>query len=182
MKKILMLFVILGCTVQYGNLFGNDIWKDLQNMDQLHGTWEGFLIIDIPQNKEQYLPESSLELALSLEYSRGSQNINLNMRINLGKLLFDWANIPEVQMLGFSADMLWDIIVMGFEAIDGFTVSGKYYVDFSMSEDVSAFNTADSVNQIQINEQGNRIKFIFDDAVSFDLGDIGFNEIILQKK
>jgi len=185
MKKHVFIAILFVCyAVQNGVADNNTIWKNAESINDFAGKWEGNNIIAIPQNTANAIPESSIEVGIFFEYIKGSDKVNAGMEVNLDSFLTDWSNVPEIKGSGFSKDNLWETLinVLGIMLDDKFSIGGKYYFNYDLSEKADVFFFNNTGGDILINETGNQIKMVFYETVSFGLGDEGFTEMILSKK
>ena len=191
MKKIfipviLCVLFFAGCATQ-NTMTGNaaaapERWRDIKASDNVYGKWEGYNVSYIPKNAEAYMPESSLEVGISFEYLRDAIEVICTMKIDMNKFITDWQSLPEIKETGLSKDDLWELLSDEFAGLEGFTIGGKYFVNYDLSDESDSFFDGDSAGKFQINENGDKIKMIFFDSLSFGLGDEGFNEIILSRR
>ena len=178
---IICILAFIGCASQEGK---GEVatWQDIKSLDQLVGKWEGSVNMQIPYDEENFMPESSIEISISIEYTEGSQEIIGEMKIDFDKLLTDWvalgleAGTPEEEI---SKDILWVALTEEFAESDDFDIGGKYFLTGDLSGDADEALSDDDV-KFQI--MGNQIKVIFSETLSFGMGDEGFKEIILYKR
>ena len=172
----------IGCSTQNNQIKRNELWYDIGSIDNLIGKWEGYRSVDIPKNEENLIPKTSIEISISLEYIKGSKEVNVSMKIDLNRFLNDWLNIEEIKETGITKNELWEILFQEFEKIEGYTIGGRYYINYDLSDNAETFLSNNSDGEFKINDTCDKIKLIFYKAMSFGLGDSGFNEMILQKK
>ena len=186
MKKSIYVFIFfILYAAQISAADNNTIWKKAESINDFAGKWEGYNIVAIPRNTANAIPESSIEVGIFFEYMEGSDNVNADMKVNLDKFMTDWSNVPEIKWSGFSKDNLWEVIINEFEdnnIDDKFSISGKYYLNYDLSEKADVFFFDNTDGDILLNETGNQVKMVFNKPMSFGLGDEGFTEIILDKK
>jgi len=183
MKKITFL-VLSGFLffLGFSQAAANENWRDISSINELIGKWEGNRVVEIPRDTEMFIPKSAIEINVTIEYVRGSKEVNGSMRLDMNRFLTDWLNIGEIKMLGFTKDFLWELFVDALTALDDFTIGDNYTVFYDLSSDADDFFQNNSDGDIQINGNGNRIRLLFFDTVSFGLGDEGFNEIVLDRR
>ena len=183
MKKSIFL-VLFGVIFLFGfsQAAANENWRDLSSINDIIGKWDGYKILEIPQNYDMYLPKTSIEVSVTFEYILGSKDVIGNMKIDMNRFLTDWSNIPEMLFIGFTKDLLWELLLSEIGDFTEFTVGGKYFFNFDLSSDVHRFFETDIYGKIQINGNGTKLRILFLDEVSFGLGDDGFNEIVLDKR
>jgi hypothetical protein len=156
-------------------------WGNVKSINNFIGKWEGNIIQDIPRNNKDFIPNSSIETSVFLEYVQDSEVVNAYLKIDMEKFITDWSRVPQVKQAGFTKEKLWRSLVNEFKK-DKFTIGENYSLILDLSEKANTFLSDSSVGQFQINETGNKIKLIFDEIVTFGLGDSGFNEIVMNKK
>ena len=180
---ILGILIFIGCSTQKNTTIRNEeLWHDISSIDQFVGKWEGKLNVPISKNDEIFMPESLIEVSITIEYTKGLQELMYNMKIDMNKLLTDCMDLDSIKEAGLTKDNLWELIIEGLENEDGFTIGGKYFANYDLSFDAEALFSDDSGSKFQINNNSDMIKLIFFEAISFGLGDEGFNEIVLNKK
>jgi hypothetical protein len=135
------------------------------------------------------IPKSSMEIITIFEYSINTKTQDADfkffMRIDIGKFLDDFLKFPELKILGISKDYIWDIFAMAFSSMDELSgynvVVKKYYFEFSLNGKNDELVNDSSQGQILLNSNKNKMKWLFNSDISFDLGDDGFRELILYK-
>lgn len=181
-KNIFIAILFICCAAQNGTADDITVWKKTESIDDFIGKWEGYINIAIPRNTANAIPESSIEVGIYFEYIKGSDEVNASMHLNLNKFLTDWSNVPEIKERGFTKDKLWAYFIDVLEnADDRFSVGGKYYLYYDISEKADEFFFSDG-GEMLVSETKNQVKLVFYEPVSFGLGDEGFTEIILNKE
>ena len=180
MKKYILI-VLIAVLFVFGAA-ADENWRDLSSSSDIVGKWDGYKVLEIPKNEEMYLPKTSIEISVTFEYIMGSEEVIGNMKIDMNRFMTDWAVIPEIMFLGFTKDLLWDLMQEELGGLDGFTIGGRYFFNYDLSGSLEDFLKADAYGKVQINENGNKIRILFFDDVSFGLGDDGFDEIVLDKR
>ena len=180
MKKVFFLFVLivtLNCAMNAQN---ENNWMQIVSVSELIGSWTGSQNIAIPQNEATGIPNSFLTFSLHIEYALASKEIVFEMMIDMNKFLDDWIKVPSVKDLGINKDLLWGLLtgVLG-GMLDGEAVfDNTYKMFYSLYPEPESFVSSDN---LYINGNKNMIKLIFNDPVSFGLGDEGLTEILLTK-
>jgi hypothetical protein len=185
LKSIFIFFVglfLIGCATQNNQLDEAEVWNEVESIDDFIGKWEGYAVSHIPSNADKGLPESSLEMSISFEYIEGSKEVNGAIKVDMNRFLTDWVNMAGIKEAGFTKDILWKLLSEQFEKMEGIIISGRYYILNDISDSVDTFFENDSVGKFQINKSKNKAKLIYYEALSFGLGDAGFNEIIFNKR
>ena len=178
------ILVFLGCASQKSEV---KAWQDISSLDQLVGKWEGSTYLNVPKNEEDFMPETSVEVNISVEYIKGSQDFVLSMKMDFDRLLNDMIKMgleAGASEEDLSKDILWEEMVKNFEEEDDdeASSSGQYYFSYVISEDAETI-LYDEDGKFQINENGSQIKILFlGETLTLGLGDEGFSEIILNKK
>jgi hypothetical protein len=183
-KTVLNIIVIslvasffIGCATQ-GNRA--EVWRDTETPNDFIGKWEGSVVQIIPKNDDNFMPETTIEITISLEYLQDAERVNGNMKVDFVRFLTDWSDVGVIKSSGMTKESLWEILTGEFGKNEEITVGGEYFITQDLSGDVDAMFSDGS--KLQINGAGNRLKLIFPEAVSFGLGDSGFSEVILNKK
>jgi hypothetical protein len=171
-------FFFFGCATQSNRA---DVWRDAESLDDFVGKWEGSLVLSIPENAVNSIPETSLGVTISFEYIKGAARVNGSMKMDLAQFLTDWSNMPAIKSAGLLKDALWVVLEGEFQKNPDFTVGGEYFLMQDLSGDADSF-FSDESGKIQVNASKNKVKLIFYEALSFGMGDTGFSEIILNKK
>jgi hypothetical protein len=176
----LFAFCFFGCATQ-GNKAGAEVWRDVKSPNDIVGKWEGSIVQEIPENPDNFMPETSIEISISFEYIQGANMVNGIMKVDLAQFLTDWSNMGILKASGLTMDSLWEVLLGEFAKTDEIDVGGDYFVTKDLSDRPETF-FADDAGKLQINGSGNKMKLVFYEAVSFGLGDAGFSEILLDKK
>jgi hypothetical protein len=172
----LVAFCFIGCATQSNNT-AIEVWRDVESGNDVVGKWEGSIIIDIPQNDEVFMPETSVEVTIFMEYIRDADIVNSYMKMDFARLLTDWSNMQTVKLAGLTKEDLWEAMVEGLES-EGVNIGGEYFVKQDLSDNVDTF-FSDEAGKLQINTSGNKLKLVFYEAVTMGLGDSGFTEITM---
>ena len=185
--SILGIFIFIGCSTQNNKTSSNEslqgkLWYEINSLDQLIGKWEGIRNVRIPKNEENFMPDSEIDVRMSIEYVKDAEKLIFSMEIDMNRFLTDCMDMDSIKEAGFSKDYLWESIIATFEKMDDFSVGGKYFVNYNIFFDAEEILLKDSDEDFVINADGNTIRMTFSEAVSFGLGDEGFTEIILNKK
>jgi hypothetical protein len=173
----LVVFYFVGCATQSNRA---DVWRDAASPNDYIGRWEGSVVQKIPQNEENFMPETAMEITIFFEYKRGEAKANSYMKIDLAQYLTDWSNMDIIMNLELKKESLWEILVEGFEETGEVTVGGEYFVTEDISDNV--YPVSSDMAKFQVNESGNKMKLIFFQTVTVGMGETGFTEIILAKK
>ena len=188
MKKIILAAVFAFVLVT--NAFvqtRNEVWNDIASINDIVGKWEGSVVQKIPGNRQELIPDSSIEIIIYFDYVRNSKKIDITLKVDMGKFLSDWLKMDEIKALGLTRDDMWDLFLETINYYDEISDVGKYYIAMKMTMDVnlaatdSSFFSSDE-GEFKINAGKNKLKLIFFEAISFGMGDSGFNEVILNKK
>ena len=168
---------IIGCaTANTGN---SDTWRNVSSVNELIGKWEGASSVGIPENQEASIPQSSIKIIVSLEYKENSASINSVYKFDLDKLLSDMMKTDGMKQAGITKRKLWEVLVNEILSADEDGVFSDYGDFYMLLTEESGIN---DLSKCFINEKGNRLKIVFDEAIVFGLGDTWITEIILIKK
>jgi hypothetical protein len=170
------------CVTQNGRTDDITIWKNAESVDDFIGKWEGSINILIPRDAANVIPKSSMEVSIYFEYIKGSDEVDGAMKMDLNKFLTDMLNLSEVRRSGLTKDGLWEFFIDEFENMDNFTIGGKYYVNYDLSDRADTFFFDNTEGEILINETRDKVKLVFYEALSLGIGDEGFTEIMLYKR
>lgn len=178
-----MVFVILvsGCATSGDSTGKSGSFKRVSAANELLGKWEGSINVAIPANKKGYIPKSSIEVSVFLEYIEGDEEINSGMKVDMNRFLTDWVNVSEVKAAGLTKDQLWEMLTEEYEEDDSMIVGGKYYITSDLSGPEENFLN-DTAGYFAINEGRTQLKLVFNDPIKFGMGDSGFKEIVLNRK
>ena len=156
-------------------------WRNTKSLDDFIGKWEGNKTVFISKASNASIPESSLEVSVFLEYIKGSDDVNATMKMDLNRFLTDMSNMPELKWAGLNKDDLWEMLLSIFENTE-YIAGGKYFFNYDLSDKADVFFFDNTGGEILLNDTKNRMKLVFYETVSLELGDEGFTEIILSKK
>lgn len=178
MDKRLFRFTVLLAGLLNGWALYADTWA-APTQEELIGVWEGAQDIEIPENTESFYPGTSIRFTVRLTHTAPQLPVHLYMKIDMGKFLTDFLQIPLIKAEGHTKETLWAEFSAGFAGA-GKTI-GKYYVAYEVSEPVHTFLTSANSGEVLINTNKMKLKLIFNEVMSFGLGDKGFREMILTK-
>ena len=180
MKKVILSFALIITLNCFVNAQSENNWIPVVSVSELVGSWTGSQDIEMPQNETAGIPHSFLLFSIHMEYIHGNKDITFEMIVDLGQFLDDWIKVPEMRELMVSKDQLWNILqgllqnMLGEEA----TFDNTYKMFYLLKADAGSFVPSDN---FCINETKNMVKLVFDDPISFGLGDEGITEMILAK-
>jgi len=176
LSVFIYVFFIIGCATTTGS---NESWRSLNSADELIGRWEGSAIAIIPENKENLIPQSSINMAVTLLYLKGAKNLDVTYKLDLDRMISDMIKTDAMRQAKITKDQLWGILLNEIRKADesnAFSDYGKYYLI------VSEKPGTDKLSNCYINDRGNRIRIIFPEILTFGLGDTGISEVTLTKK
>jgi len=173
---VLSIFII-GCATT--NTGRNENWNMINSANELIGKWEGSSRVAIPENHEASIPQSSINIVVSLEYKENSDTINSVYKFDLDKIVTDMMKTDGMKKAEITKGQLWQILVNEILSADESGIF-KDYGDFYML--LTEESGIDDLSNCFINDKGNRLRIIFKEPIVFGLGDTGINEIILTKK
>ena len=190
MKKIMVFISIL--FILAPSVFAQrqtELWRDVTSRDELIGRWEGSVIQDIPRDVDAGIPETSIELIILIEHMQNTDEVSVNLKFDINKFLTDMLELKEIKSLGITKNDLWELFselfMLLFETEGEIIDTGKYYITLNSSASMDVSDTGkliwDDNGIIQINESENKIRIMFFNDFSFDLGDSPIKEIILDK-
>jgi len=180
---IIGILAFIGCATQKG-VIGD--WQDISSLDQLVGKWEGSINIQVPYDEENFVPESSIEISISIEYAQGAQEIFGEMKVDMDKLVSDMlamgleAGISEEEI---SKDLLWATFLEGAsEELEGFVIGDQYYLTLDLSGDAEEALQSDDEIKLQAHVNGTQIRLVLSETLSFGFGEEEFKELVLNKR
>ena len=176
-----LVILLAGCATSKNVTENIDSWKAISGVDEFAGRWEGSISVRVPEDKKEYIPESSIEISIFLEYIKNTTEISSGMKIDLSRFLADWENVAEMRQLGITKDQLWEMLSEAFNRDVSIRLGGKYFLTMDLSGTTDEY-MSDETAEFFINNKGTRLKIVFSEVVKFDMGDSGFREIILDKK
>jgi hypothetical protein len=188
-KKIFNIFLFISFCFTAALAGADESWQLLENVNDLVGRWEGNVTMNIPENPAEMIPKSSMDVRAIFEYSKNTRARNTDysffMNIDFEKFLNDFMKFPELKVLGVSKDDIWDMFSIIFSSMDELSdynvVVKKYYFEFNYNGIIDELLNDSEQGQIFLNKAKNQMKWLFNSAVSLNLGDEGFMELILYK-
>jgi hypothetical protein len=169
-------------------------WQPLNNLDQLDGSWFGYIDLPIAENFDAGLPRTVVGLELAMEYAAGSSVIDFTMIMYMSQFMDDMLLMLEMTgidiegLLGSRAafkSYIWNMVAE--ELTPGGAVSGEW--DMAVGEDYSirAFmrtGVDDSVEGIYINADGSALNIPFNEneALGGIMGGSYFDENLILHK
>jgi hypothetical protein len=184
MKKtfVLSVLIVLLSMLFIGASAKSDVWEAVRTTSTLAGRWEGFVNIPIPKNDESYLPNSFIEVTIFLDYIENREDVNASMKVDMNRFLSDWLIIDEIKAAIGTKDGLWDILVEEYSKDKSIVIGGKYFLMVDISDSAENIVSGKSDVTVFVDQNKTKLKMVFNEPVSFDLGDSGFEEIILYRK
>ena len=167
---------LLGCATQTNK---GEVWNEIESIDDFIGKWEGSTVSYVPRSVENSMPESSIEISIVFEYIEGTDRVDSTMKVDMDKLLTDWVKMLGA-VSGYTKDGLWELLVQLFEG--EITIGGKYFVLADLSSGAKEFLANDAAGRFQINKTKDKVRLLYYEAVTFGIGDSGFQEIIFTRK
>ncbi|MDR1232361.1 MAG: hypothetical protein LBK61_13290 [Spirochaetaceae bacterium] len=167
------IFFIAVCAVPYAE--ENDTWISVTRTNQIAGNWEGSTVIDSPAEESAMMPESSMDVAISLWYEDGADEAEVEVKIDFSQLLSDWSSAS-----GVSEGALWELLGLMFVQNDEFTKSelGDNVLYFSMAIPVDDM-IADK-DRLYINTSGTKLRF--GDSPPDEIGNFASSDLVMRRK
>jgi hypothetical protein len=161
----------------------NELWNDVNSMEDFIGRWEASFIVPMSLNQGQSIPESSIEVTISLEYIKGSEEADFMLSYDFDRYLTDLLEVEEIKATMITKDILWGLLMGEVEKEGTFKIGGKYYIYTVLPFNENDISSSPSGDKFMINENGDKLKMVFSRNISF-FGDgyPEFNEIILTKR
>ena len=188
MKKIVIPALFLAFFLFAEQAANAQDWIEPTSPGELIGLWESNTTLPISANPAEMMPESSIGLIIIFDYresgEKAGNNYKLSVRLDMSRFLDDFMFIPDIKALGLSKDSLWNILLQNIENA-GTTLDvtfGKYFISYTVSENISEFFTKSNRGQIFINTARNRILLSFNDDLSQGFSDREIKEVILVKR
>ena len=182
--------VFLICHAAQGVIAQDAQWRKVESDNDIAGRWESEFTMNIPANKDDMIPETSFSVYMLLDYVKAAANkasaFKVTLKMDIEKFLIDYANMPELRMIGLSKDSLWEIFIDGMksalESSGEQVIVEKYYLSYTVSASIDEFLDDSARGQIFINKEKTKMKLIFNEPLSLGLNDEEIREIILTKK
>jgi hypothetical protein len=172
---VVVVFTVLLCAAA-----GAQSWKQVNTEEELEGSWEGFVTLQIPRNMEAGIPQSSLKVTISLQCQPGG-NAAMTIMMDLNQLLKDWIAMPEVQEAGLTKDTIWEYIIDQMGGMPEAEFNDDYTIAYMVSAPLEEF-MEEAIRIMEINRGRTKLKLTFPEVISLGIGDKGFKEIVLDKK
>ena len=179
--SLIMVFSFIGCATQGSVQKDSEAWNSIKSTDDCRGKWEGKVVSYIPKNEKQYIPSSSLTVYIYFEYPYNSNHVESYMKVDFNDFLSDWAGVDEIKNAGFSKESLWELLAKEFAEQEEFSNIDNYSVMYDLSDSADSFFSDSQSGKFQINNNKDKVRMIFNTALSFLPGDSGIKEIILEK-
>jgi hypothetical protein len=164
-----------------------ETWKSIDSDADLAGKWEGSA--SLPVLWTEFF-KTDFNISVIMEYNKGNTAANTHFRFNIKldveKMLDDLLAMPDIQILGFTKDLLWDFLYEelkdGMEDVGKNVVVKKYYVSCDLSESIDDL-FLNSQGTVLINDKKDKLIIKFNDALSLSVdGDGDENSEIVLKK
>jgi len=148
-RTILLLcltYFILGCTTTKNTADIEDVWKPVENVNEIIGEWETVILL-----------ENGSELPITFTYKEDkNKNIILNMIVDL-EPMFDKMSKDKIEK-----DKIWEVFIIDVKENEDNGINiifEKYYAEFSVLY-LSHEDRNKKINdgEIYINQFGNKMK------------------------
>jgi len=181
-KFALVLIVLMaGCATSNKKSEKADSWNKVNSANEFIGTWEGSASVLIPENRDEYVPGSSIDVSIFLEYMGNTNAVNASLKKDMNRFLTDWVNVNEIKQMGIAKDQLWEMFLSGPNKDNTVTDVGNYFMVSDLSGTADDF-LHEKKGAFFINGNGTQLKMVFHELVEFGMGDSGITELILNKK
>ena len=180
MKKALLSFFLIIVLSAAASAQRGEIWTTITSVSTIAGKWAGSEIMEIPRNETTGIPNSILKFSIFMEYVPNSKDVTIEMQIDFNQFLDDWIKVPAMRELKVTKDQIWNMVKELLKNIleENITFDNNYRMSYFMNSEADSFSGS---NNLQINQDRTMIKLIFDETISFGLGDKGITEMILTK-
>ena len=180
MKKMLLSFVLITAFSAAVSAQRGEIWTPITSVSTIAGKWAGSQTMEIPQNEATGIPHSILKFSIFMEYVPNNKDVTVEMQIDFAQFLDDWIKVPAMRDLKVTKDQLWNMVKELLKNVldDEVTFDSNYKMSYFMNSEADSFSGSDN---FRINQDRTMIKLIFDDPISFGLGDEGVTEMVLTK-
>ena len=180
MKKALFAFVLIIACNGIASAQKEETWNPITSISTITGRWTGSLDMEIPQNEATGIPNSIMKFSIFMEYTPNNKDAIIEMQIDFDRFLNDWIKVPAMQEIKITKDQLWNMLKELLKNIleEDVSFDNNYKMSYYMNSEANSFSGSEN---FRISGDRTRIKLIFDDPVSFGLGDEGFTEMVLTK-
>ena len=180
MKKMLLSVVLIFVFSVAASAQRGETWSPITSVSNIAGKWAGSQTMEIPRNEANGIPNSILKFSIFMEYVQNNKDVTVEMQIDFSQFLDDWIKDPSMVELKITKEQLWNTVKELLKNIldDEVTFDNNYRMSFFMNSEADSFSGSDN---FRINQDRTMIKLIFDDPISFGLGDKGVTEMTLSK-
>jgi hypothetical protein len=147
-----------------------DTWVAVTQGDQIAGSWEGTVALDIPADETEMTLAMAVDITVSLWYENGADEAEMGIKMDFNRVLTDWSRLT-----GLSEDLLWDALSSEFDETEGIEV-GAYSVYYTDTSPVAELSSSDDV---LINTSGTKLQFAI---LGQEIGGFSVSELILYRK
>jgi hypothetical protein len=160
-------------------------WTAVARAEQVAGTWEGAFVMPVQGDEELMMPESSAKVTILFQYTEAARLVSMSLQFDMRQVLTDWSNA-----IGLSMDALWKLLQLGVtlaENASDLQTTEEYGILFETTIEVpeeDALLAIEDNKALFINEDGTRLKMVFDDpgALDFTGSGAGISECVLNRK
>ena len=180
MKKVLLSLLLSIAFSAAVSAQRGEIWTPITSVSTIAGRWAGSQNMEIPRNEANGIPQSILKFSIFMEYVPSGKDVTIEMQIDFNQFLDDWIKVPSMRDLKVTKDQIWSMVKELLKNIleDNISFDNNYRMSYFMNPEADSFSGSDN---FQINQDRTLIKLIFDETISFGLGDEGITEMILAK-
>ena len=180
MKKVLLSFFFIIALGTAASAQRGETWTPISSVASIAGKWAGSETMEIPRNETTGIPNSILTFSIFMEYVPNNKDVTIEMQIDFYQFLDDWIKVPAMRDLKVTKDQVWNMVKELLKNIleDDIVFNNNYRMSYFMNSEADSFSGS---NNLQINQDKTMIKLIFDETISFGLGDKGITEMILTK-
>jgi hypothetical protein len=146
-----------------------DVWIAVTRMDQIVGSWEGSVVLDVPAGETT--PAVLTDITLSLWYEEGADEAEMEMKIDFSRTLDEWSRLS-----GVSADIIWELLISGLAGQENVKTSAY---SISGTDTASEEDVIDDESPVFINESGTKLRLT---DLTLRGSDFSIPQLVLYRK
>ena len=155
-------------------------WTRVQSPADFAGDWAGHVDVTVPRNEQAHLPKSSMRIIMTLRYQPASPRISVIMRVDMERIITDYVNSETMKSRGFTVESLWEMMEEELRS-HAEMETGRYFLSTNLSDTPENILASRSGITFYLDSSRTALRMVFDQTITFNLGDRGFSELTLYR-
>ena len=148
-------------------------WTRVQSPADFAGDWAGHVDVTVPRNEQAHLPKSSMRIIMTLR-------ISVIMRVDMERIITEYVNSETMKSRGFTVESLWEMMEEELRS-HAEMETGRYFLSTNLSDTPENILASRSGITFYLDSSRTALRMVFDQTITFNLGDRGFSELTLYR-